>query len=92
MRKTVLSSETDEAILAWIEKNARHHTDGEKHEWAKGVDSYRADAELTEYRKKIYPKLATQIDVGNISILDLIDLDEGRTSISEWISSNKNLD
>ncbi len=90
LRRTVISSDKDEAILAWIEKNAQYHSEDEKQEWAKGIDSYRPDAVLKKYREEIYPELASQIDVGNISVLDLIDLDEGRMLVSEWISDNKN--
>ena len=89
LRGIVLSSDTDEAILAWIEKNARYHTEKEKHEWARSIDSYRADAALTQYRKEIYPEMASQIEVGDISVLDLIDLDEGRIPISKWIDGHE---
>lgn len=88
LRKTVISLDTDEAILAWIEKNAQYHTEDEKREWANWIDSYRPDADLKKYREEIYPELAFQIDVGNISVLDLIDLDEGRMLVYEWISNN----
>ncbi len=82
LRRAVLSSDTDEAVLAWVEQHARPHTDEEKRQWAEEIDQYRPDSALVKYRKEIYRELALKVDVANISVLDLIDMDEGRIPLS----------
>jgi hypothetical protein len=36
-----------------------------------------------EYQKRIYQELAAQVDVESLSVLDLIDMDEGRLPIKD---------
>lgn len=69
-------------VLAWVQEHARPTTAEEKHTWAEQIDRYRPDEALVEYRKRVYPELAAQIDVGPLSVLDLIDMDEGRLPIN----------
>ena len=83
LRQVILSSLTDDEVLAWVQEHARPTTVAEKHTWAEQIDRYRPDAVLVEYRKRIYPGLATQVDVGSLSVLDLIDMDEGRLPIKD---------
>ena len=79
----ILSSRTDDELLAWVQEHARPTTAAEKYMWAEQIDRYRPDAVLVEYRKRIYPGLAAQVDVGSLSVLDLIDMDEGRLAIND---------
>ena len=51
--------------------------------WAEQIDRYRPDVARAEYRKRVYPELAAQIEVGSLSVLDLIDMDEGRLPLIE---------
>ena len=81
LRKNILSSQTDEEVLAWIEQNARPHSSEEKQKWAEAIDAYRPNPEWAEFRKQIYSDLASKIDVTAISGLDMIDMDEGRIPI-----------
>ena len=81
LRQVILSSRTDDEVLAWVQEHARPTTAAEKHTWAEQIDRYRPDAALVEYRTRIYPELAAQVDVGSLSVLDLIDMDEGRLPI-----------
>jgi hypothetical protein len=83
LRQVILSSRTDEDVLAWVQKHARPTTAAEKQVWAEQIDRYRPDASLVEYRKRIYPELAARVDVGFLSVLDLIDMDEGRLPIKD---------
>ncbi len=81
LRQAILSSRTDDEVLAWVQEHARPTTVAEKNTWADQIDRYRPDAALVEYRKRVYPELAAQIDVGSFSVLDLINMDEGRLPI-----------
>jgi hypothetical protein len=83
LRRVILSSRTDDEVLAWAQEHARPTTAEEKHTWAEQIDRYRPDAALVEYRKRVYPELAVQIDVGSLSVLDLIDMDERRLPIND---------
>jgi hypothetical protein len=83
LRRVILSSRTDEEVLAWVQEHARPTTALEKHMWAEQIGRYRPDAVLVEYRKRVYPELAAQVDVGSLSVLDLIDMDEGRLPIKD---------
>ncbi|HSL04687.1 MAG TPA: hypothetical protein VK901_14260 [Nitrospiraceae bacterium] len=47
-----------------------------KHTWAEQIDRYRTDVALVEYRMRVCPELAAQVDVSSLSVLDLIDMDE----------------
>ena len=81
LRQAILSSRTDDEVLAWVQEHARPTTAEEKHTWAEQIDRYRPDAALVEYRKRVYPEVAAQVEVGSLSVLDLIDMDEGRRPI-----------
>jgi Domain of unknown function (DUF5069) len=50
----ILSSLTDDEVLAWVQEHAKPTTALEKHTWAEQIDRYRPDAALVEYRKRIY--------------------------------------
>ena len=78
LREAILSAKTDEEILAWVEKHARPRSEEEKRQWAEAIDAYRPDPAYAERRKQIYRELAEKIDVAAVSVLDLIDMDEGR--------------
>lgn len=78
LREAVLTAENDEAILAWVERYAIRHTAAEKEAWAKAIAAARPMPETVAYRKKMYPELAAQVDLGAINVLDMIDMDEGR--------------
>lgn len=78
LRQVIVSSRTDEEVLAWIRDHAKPATPIEKRAWAEQIDRYRPDAALAEYRRRIYQELAKRVDVGSLSVLDLIDMDEGR--------------
>lgn len=81
LRRVILSSRTDDEVLAWVQAHARPTTTLEKQAWAEQIDQYRPDAALVEYRKSVYAELAARVDVGSLSVLDLIDMDEGRLPI-----------
>jgi Domain of unknown function (DUF5069) len=68
-------------VLSWVREHARPTTAEEKHTWAEQIDRYRPDEALVEYRQRVYPELAAQVEVGSLSVLDLIDMDEGRLPI-----------
>jgi len=61
----------------------------EKHTWAEQIDRYRPDVALVEYRKRVYPELAARVDVGSHSVLDLIDMDEGRLPIKDFAKTRR---
>ena len=82
LREVILSADSDETVLNWINKHAQPNTDQEKRQWAETIDTYRPGASLAAYRKRIYPDLASRIDVVNISVLDLIDMNEGKIPVS----------
>ena len=81
LRQAILSSQSDADVLAWVYAHAKPSTDLEKQAWAEQIDRYRPDAALTEYRTRMYPELAARVDVSSLSVLDLIDMDEGRLSL-----------
>lgn len=66
------------AVLTWVERHAKPHTEGEKRAWAEAIDAYRPDAERAARRARNYPAVAARFDVGGMSVFDVIDLDEGR--------------
>ena len=78
LREAIPADRSDEEVLAWIERHARPHTKAEKRKWAEEIDAYRSEGEAARQRKAIYAGLAPRIDVAAVSILDLIDMDEGR--------------
>ena len=78
LRSAILTSENDEAVLAWVEKNAKPRSEKERQQWVASIDAYRPNPEIIAYRKATYPELAFKMDIVNISPLDLIDIDEHR--------------
>lgn len=78
LRAAILAAEDDAAVLRWIERHAKPHTAEERKRWAEAVDAYRPDPERVALRKQFYPELAGKVDLGAISALDLIDMDESR--------------
>lgn len=81
LRQVILSCRTDEEVLLWVQAHARPTTALEKNAWAEQINRYRPDAALVEYRKAVYPELVARVDVRSLSVLDLIDMDEGRLPI-----------
>jgi hypothetical protein len=81
LRRAILSTQTDEEILVWVEQNALPRSAEEKHRWAEAIDAYRPDPTMAQRRKTIYPEMASKIDVAAVSVLDLIDMDEGRIPV-----------
>jgi hypothetical protein len=81
LRRAILSSGNDEEVLAWVHHHAKPASALEKEAWAEQIERYRPDAALADYRRRMYPDLAAKIDVTSISVLDLIDLDEGRLPV-----------
>ncbi len=78
LREAILSADSNEAILAWIERQAKPHSLAEKQEGAEKIGTYRADVTRVAYRQQMYPDLAAKVDVGALGVFDLIDMDEGR--------------
>ena len=78
LRDAILSTRTDAAVLAWVERHAHPHSDSEKRAWAQEIDAYRPSPDRVHLRMERYPEVAAQVDVGAISVFDVIDLDEGR--------------
>jgi uncharacterized protein DUF5069 len=78
LRHVIVSGCTDDEVLEWVQRHAKPTTALEKQAWAEQIDRYRPDAALMEYRQRVYPELAERVDVSSISVLDLIDMDEGR--------------
>lgn len=83
LHRVILSSRTDDEVLAWVQKHAKPITAVEKQAWAEQIDRYQPDVALVEYRKRVYPELAARVDVGSLSVLDMIDMDEGRLPIKD---------
>jgi Domain of unknown function (DUF5069) len=81
LRNAILAAKTDAEIQAWVERNAKPHTEAEKRQWGEEIDTYRPNAQWAGYRRKIYKEIAAKIDPATLSILDLIDMDEGRIPI-----------
>lgn len=78
LRKIILSSDSDTDVLAWVRQHALPKSDQEIQQWIKEIDAFRPDSRLAQMRINMYPDLAKKMDVSNLSIFDLIDLDEGR--------------
>lgn len=78
LRTAILAARNDDEVLAWVQAHSRVHSELEKEQWARQIESYRPDAAVTEYRKRNYPRLAEKLDVSRVSVFDLIDWDEGR--------------
>jgi Domain of unknown function (DUF5069) len=81
LRKAILAAKTDAEVLDWVERNAKSHSETEKRQWMEEIDSYRPNVQWAEYRREIYKNVAAKVDPASLSILDLIDMDEGRMPI-----------
>lgn len=88
LRQAILSSQTDEEVLAWIQAHAKPATVQDKLAWAGQLAEYRPDDNIVEYRKRVYPELTSMIDIASLSVFDLIDLDEGRLSLNQLRKSS----
>lgn len=84
LRQAILSCRTDDEVLAWVQAHAKLANAAEKQAWADEIESYRPDAALIDYRRRMYPELAVKVDVSSLSVLDLIDMDEGRSPRGGW--------
>ena len=80
LRGAIHSSQTDEEVLAWVERHGRPRSTEEKRRWAEEIDAYRPNPERAARRKQIYPELAEKVDLAAFSVFDIIDIDEGRIS------------
>ncbi len=56
LKAAILTSRTDEDVLAWVHTHARPSTQAEKQAWAEQIAGYRPDPALVEYRKRLYPE------------------------------------
>jgi len=83
LRQAILSSKTDEEVLAWVERHGRRRSAEEKRRWADEINTYRPTPEWAERRKQLYRELAVKIDVAAVSVLDLIDMDEDRIPVGK---------
>jgi hypothetical protein len=83
LHHVILSRHTDAEVLAWIQAHARPTTTSEQQAWAEQIDRYRPDAALVEHRKNLYPEFPARVDIGSLSVLDMIDMDEGRLPIKD---------
>jgi len=81
LRKAILDATTDAEVLAWVERNATPHTEAGKRKWMEEIDAYRPNAQWAEFRRKTYKEVAAKVDPATLSILDLIDMDEGRLPV-----------
>ncbi|MFI5303653.1 MAG: DUF5069 domain-containing protein [Nitrospiria bacterium] len=82
LREAILKSKTDIEVLAWVEKNSQYHTAEEKESWISQIHAYRPTPEGVDVRKKIYPELASQVEIGSLNVFDMIDMDEGRIPVN----------
>lgn len=65
-------------------KTMRSRHSDRKRTWAEQIDCDRRDAALAEYRRHIYQDLVKRVDVASLSVLNLIDMDEGRRPLRSW--------
>jgi hypothetical protein len=86
LRDIILRSHTDDEVLLWVQGHARPVSPEEQERWATEVARYHPDSALVEYRRHAYPHLAAQIDLSTVSVFDLIDMDEGRLSVSRFVT------
>ncbi len=83
LRGAILSARTDNEVLAWVEKNGKSSTAGEKKKWIEEIEAFRPDPPYVERRKQTYPDLAVKIDLARVNIFDMVDMDEGCLSIPD---------
>jgi gluconokinase len=78
----VRAGESDEAILAWAEKNGRCHT-GEEYEIWNMFMSKRGWRDVASARVKLRVEAAGLQDKPIITMFDFIDYDEGRENAND---------
>ena len=81
LREIIITSTSDEPVLCWIAEHGHSHSDEEKQRWAKEVEAYRASGRVLMYLQATHPELAARVDFTRFSLLDLLDMDEGRLAI-----------
>ena len=72
----ILSSRSEDKVLPSIQKRARPTTTLEQQAQVREVDDYGLDTALLSIGKAMYPELAARVDVGPLSVLNLVDRDE----------------
>ena len=81
LRTVILSCETDEPVVQWVAHHATRHSTEEKQRWAAEVEGYRPAGRVLLYLQATVPEVAARIDCALVSLLDLIDMDEGRLAV-----------
>lgn len=81
LRETVVTSDGDEPVIRWIAERGYSHSEEEKQRWAEEVEAYRPSGRVLLYLQSTHPELAARVDFTRFSLLDLLDMDEGRLSI-----------
>ena len=77
----ILSSQTDEAVLAWVDQHATSRSDAEKRAWSEKAAAFRPDPRVAKFLAESLAGLAAMLDVTAYPLFDLIDMDEGRLPI-----------
>jgi hypothetical protein len=88
LRKAILSSSDDQAVIRWIEETATPHDDEEKERWSDSAtrDFPEPTPERIASRTRLFPGLSERIGsqtLGCANPFDLIDYDEGRISLED---------
>ncbi len=78
MRRAILESPDDRAILLWVEQNGVPRSETEKKDWIQTLEQDIPSAARIEARAKFYSGVASRFDLSRINVFDLIDLDEER--------------
>ena len=81
LREMVVTSDADEPIIRWITEYGHSHSEEDKQRWAEEVEAYRPSGRVLLYLQATHPELAARVDFTRFSLLDLLDMDEGRLSI-----------
>ncbi|GJL53323.1 MAG: hypothetical protein NPIRA02_04550 [Nitrospirales bacterium] len=83
LRETILNSECDDGVLAWVESKSAKKTEMEHAQWMKAFQTYRLSQMLARRFRKQYPEIPSHVDLTAMSLFDLIDMDEGRLPIPD---------
>ncbi len=81
LQRVILLSQTDEAVLAWVDQHAVIHSDIEKRAWSGKAAAFRPDPRVAKFLAASLADLAATLDVTAYPLFDLIDMDEGRLPI-----------
>ena len=81
LQGAMLSSPTDELVLAWVDQHAAIHSDAEKQAWSERAAALRPDPRVAKFLVASLPDLAASLDITVYTLFDLIDMDEGRLPI-----------